>query len=122
MSTSKPLNTFIQLEGCNPQDLVAVSNQFASLDLDFVQQAPPSLEAKQSTTSDKADWNAIANALGNVYQALCNNECNAALNAMRSIERILAKRGITVQQPAMPTRATTIEEELPIETEFDYGE
>ncbi|MDO5461942.1 MAG: hypothetical protein Q4F99_00420 [bacterium] len=122
MSKKEPFNPFIRLDGCDPQALVEISSQFTTLNLDFAQPTPPMTEAKHAQVSDRSDWNAVANALGNIYQALCNNECNAALNAMRSIERILTKRGIAVPQPSITMRPPTVEEELPIETEFDYGE
>lgn len=117
----KSFHTAIRLDGCNPQDLVDISSQFAALELDIPLEIAPLVEKKTGHTSDRSDWNAVANALGNVYQALCNNECTAALNAMQAIERILLKRDIKVPQPTNPIR-TSLEEELPIETEFNYDE
>jgi hypothetical protein len=114
-------NTFIGLDGCDPQALVEISQQFTALDLELPHPTTPTPATTRPSTSDKADWNAVANAMGNVYQALCNNECNAALQALQSIERILERRGINVQQPTMTTRVAD-EGPLPIEAEFNYDE
>lgn len=121
--SNNELNNFIRLEGCDPQALVEISDQFTNLDLSLIPPAAvQSVAEPHLMLSDKADWHAVATALGNIYQALCNNECNAALNAMHAIERLLAKRNISVQQPAITSRSQQAAEELPIETEFNYDE
>lgn len=121
-SASYDPHAALRIDACDPLALVEVSQQFIRLDLGLAptQPLPADEEKSVSSASDRADWNAVANALGNVYQALCNNECNAALGALRSIERILSKRGISIQQPTMTPRPTP--SELPIEVEFDYGQ
>lgn len=121
-SASYDPHAALRIDACDPLALVEVSQQFIRLDLGLTPTPPLPTETEKSApvAADRADWNAVANALGNVYQALCNNECNAALGALRSIERILSKRGISIQQPTMIPRAHPTE--LPIEVEFDYGQ
>ena len=88
----------VSVAACDTEALVRVSAQFADLGLEFVRQ--PDVTAAQ-VAMDKADWAAVGTAMGRVYQALCDQENEATLAALREIESVLTRHGVLVPQPIL---------------------
>jgi len=86
----------IRVSGCDTRALVALSDQFAELELEMVRRSE--ITAAQ-LAADKADWAKAGDALGQTYQALCDDDNAALSEALRTIETILAKHGVLVRPP-----------------------
>ncbi len=100
----------LAVSGCDPEGLVRVSEQFAELELEMVRRSE--ITAAQ-VEAERADWGRVAQAMGQVYQTLCDENHQGTMDALKEIEGLLAKRGFLVPQPHLPQ---------PQPTEVPYGE
>lgn len=91
----------VRVATCDTEGLVRVSEAFAELELEMVRRTE--LTAAQ-VAAERADWAAVGTAMGRVYQALCDEDNEGALNALRAIETILTKRGVLVPRPTIHER------------------
>ncbi len=89
----------VGVSGCCTEGLVRVSEQFAELELEMVRRSE--ITAAQ-IAAERADWVQVGHAMGQVYQTLCDGDHQATMDALKSIEGLLAKRGILVPQPRLP--------------------
>lgn len=88
----------VSVAACDTEALVRVSAQFAELELEFARRSD--VTAAQ-LAAEKADWAAVGAAMGRVYQALCDQDNEGAVAALREIEALLTKRGVLVPQPRL---------------------
>ncbi|MEG1480429.1 MAG: hypothetical protein RSD41_05450 [Kiritimatiellia bacterium] len=98
----------VAVSGCDTAALVSVSEQFAELELEMVRRSE--ITAAQ-VAIEKNDWALVGIALKNVYQSFCNDEIEEAKNALKSIEHLLAKRGILVPPPTSKPQSSDTQEE-----------
>ncbi len=88
----------VSVSACDAEALVRVSEEFAELELELVRRSE--LTAAQ-IAAERADWAAVGGALGHVYQALCDEDNEGALEALHTIETLLTKRGVLVPRPKL---------------------
>ncbi len=88
----------LAVASCDPQGLVRVSEQFAELELEMVRRSE--ITAAQ-IAAERADWAKVGNAMGQIYQSLCDEQLQVTMDALKEIENLLAKRGILVPQPRL---------------------
>lgn len=96
----------VSVAGCDTAGLVAVSRQFADLELEEARQWE--LTAAR-VEAEKADWGRVGVAMGQIYQSLCDGNHEGTMAALREIEGLLTKRGVLVAQPVL-RQGTTVEE------------
>ncbi|MGN0887021.1 MAG: hypothetical protein ACI4RT_08520 [Candidatus Spyradenecus sp.] len=89
----------VGVAGCDTEGLVRVSEQFAELELEMARQWE--LTAAR-VEAEKADWARVGQAMGKIYQTLCDGEHEGTMEALKEIETLLSKRGILVPQPVLP--------------------
>ena len=94
----KCLRKEVSVEGCDTEALVRVSEQFAELELEMIHQTE--LTAAK-IAAEKIDWETVGNAMGRIYQTLCDGDNNGTMEALHAIEALLNKRGILVPQPVI---------------------
>lgn len=92
------VRTEVGVAGCDTEALVKVSEQFAELELEMAKRWE--LTAAR-VEAEKADWAKVGAAMGEIYQTLCDGNNEGTMAALRTIEGLLAKRGILVPQPVV---------------------
>lgn len=108
----------VGLEGCDTEALVRTSEQFAELELEMMRRGE--ITASQ-IAADKADWNKVGTALGQIYRLLGENRVADALKPLHEVEVVLSRKGILVAQPGA-RKAPREPEPVPYQEELQYGE
>lgn len=90
----------VGVSGCDTEGLVRISEQFAELELEMARQWEVTAARVEA---EKADWARVGQAMGRIYQTLCDGEHEGTMAALKEIEGLLSKRGILVPQPVLST-------------------
>lgn len=101
VAMSEPVSSLraeLSVSGCDTSALVEVSRHFAEFEFEALH--GHELTAAQ-VAADKADWQALGVAMGNVYQALCDGANEEVMAALHTIETTLMRHGVLVPQPTL---------------------
>ena len=88
----------VRVDGCDTERLVAVSEQFNELELEFVRRHE--VTARQ-LAEDKADWAKLGAEVGSIYQNLCDSNIQATVAALDNIKALLSRHGVLVPAPVI---------------------